>query len=300
MQELRMRRRGFTLVELLVVIGIIAVLIGILLPTLSKARESAKRANCLSNLRELANSYRVYGANFKDYCPIGFMDQKSFNYFVFWNNAGSKLPRYSSMGLLIEAGVLKNPKAFFCPSEEKERYSWQPNPPGAYSKNPWPPIPVATASGHTCLGYNCRPEVSWPANARSGAIGAWDPSDPLCYLPSNGKVLTLPRLAQLKNKAIVADLLIDVTYVLNRHKKGINVLYANGGAKWVSIDQFYHPNDPNDTWQQIREGGSPDPYAATAKVNAAYLDDGTWQPYTSPGSKHEPTGGVWYDLDRAP
>ncbi len=290
--------------ELLVVIGIIAVLIGILLPTLSKAREASKRTVCLSNLRELANSFRIYGATFKDYCPVGFMDQKAFSYFVFWNNAGSQLPRFSSMGLLWEANILKNPKAFFCPSEEKERYSWQPNPTGRYSKNPWPPIPVATSSGHTCLGYNCRPEVSWPANGHSGGAGlngsTWNAADKLCYLPSDGNYVTLPRQAQLKNKALVADLLIDVTYVQARHKKGINVLYANGQAKWVDIDQFYHPKDATNVWQQIREGGAIDPYAATAPVNAAYLDDGTWQPYTVPGKKHEPTGGVWYDLDRAP
>jgi prepilin-type N-terminal cleavage/methylation domain-containing protein len=62
-----MKRHAFTLVELLVVIGIITVLIGILMPVLSKAREQAQTTACMSNLKHVGAAMEMYSNDFKKF-----------------------------------------------------------------------------------------------------------------------------------------------------------------------------------------------------------------------------------------
>lgn len=68
------RRLAFTLVELLVVIGIIAILIAVLLPALSAARRHANTLKCLTNLRQLGLSYQMYAGAYKNAFPVAFQD----------------------------------------------------------------------------------------------------------------------------------------------------------------------------------------------------------------------------------
>lgn len=113
MAKKRDRAPAFTLVELLVVIGIIAVLIAILLPSLKKARESANRVACLSNLRQLGMAMLLYTQDNKGRYPSHADQPAQFEDWIYWQKGrkqqDSRVAKY--IGHF-------NPSVFRCPSDD--------------------------------------------------------------------------------------------------------------------------------------------------------------------------------------
>jgi prepilin-type N-terminal cleavage/methylation domain-containing protein/prepilin-type processing-associated H-X9-DG protein len=208
-------RCGFTLVELLVVVGIIATLVSLLLPALGRARESARRATCLSSLRQVHGGLVTFAAANRGQVPVGYRTaSKQFNSMVYSTTAGG---RWVLFGLLWRSRDLPDPKVLFCPSDQNPKFGY------ATADNPWPDR-NATPTQNVQAGYALRPDQEFPDD------------------PATAPAFVMPQLSALQQKAILADLTAARGRVVTRHQTGVNALFGDGSGRWVPLTAFDHPD----------------------------------------------------------
>ena len=233
-----MRRSGFTLIELLVVISIIAVLMGILLPSLSRAREQAKRTGCSAHLKQIGLGLALYAEAAEGKLPenndpghpyTAYRGDKDYA-----NHPTGRTPM--KLGWLYETKIIEGPQILYCPANMIDWLKYK-----SYSQPaPWGSLPqdYNTANGSNNwvrAGYSY-----YPQSRRKDAEG-------------------LPRVAQkyvdlASNRTCVTDAIWkfdSLSHVSGGRPIGLNGLFGDGHVNFsVTVEAF----DPALWGEQVRPG----------------------------------------------
>jgi prepilin-type N-terminal cleavage/methylation domain-containing protein/prepilin-type processing-associated H-X9-DG protein len=125
-------RRGFTLIELLVVIAIIGILAAMLFPVFARARESARKIQCLSNIKNIAIAVNMYLADYNAFPPPGYGDATVANFFDTFAQSNGRVDAGPNATCIEEANpyvrvpvildeYIKDRQVWLCPSAKYTR-----------------------------------------------------------------------------------------------------------------------------------------------------------------------------------
>lgn len=233
-KEMTKKRSLFTLIELLVVIAIIAILAAILLPALGKARDKAKSAGCISNLKQQGTALLLY---LDDYDCYPMFDDTKIKFL--YGNSFWKKQMAPYLGLNIDPAITARNKrdpilstgAFRCPSWHNDAL----------------PTPLTTdnLSFGGGYGYNWGHGIDSGASGIVGGIGyrtnytkenmVWNPSMTAAIADVSDTT---------KNSNGGNSTLYCTEYAANgnetgkRHNYGINILWVDGHASWMRRTEF--------------------------------------------------------------
>ncbi len=275
-------RRGFTLVELLVVIGIIALLISVLLPALNKARRAAQTVACASNMRQVGVFMMMYHGDFKT-LPFGYWEvNTASNRRVTWDDMMGKYLYNSKLkdGYLPSGGSdYKNywqSRAIYgqvpilsCPSDELPRVNasagddWIRNSysmvgTGQYAAtgqgagtgnklNSLTPNPIHTKLTQVKDAAGTLLLVEFAATVNVAGAGSW-------YMPANAKGMLdlLPYNGNTTSFNVTGSLHTDNVTLINDpsfadpvFKAKNNYLFCDGHVSFLAATETFDPTDVN-------------------------------------------------------
>ncbi|OHB53333.1 MAG: hypothetical protein A2Y12_19985 [Planctomycetes bacterium GWF2_42_9] len=225
-----MKRNGFTLVELLVVISIIAILLAVMMPALNKARESGRLTVCKSQLRQFRIYLQLYAQANDDKVPqyipgqYGYYDLAHYDLkrpLTTSNNGPAvKKNTWAGLGHLYNLKFLVDPKLFYCPGGNgKVLLTYE---------NSWlaaQPVDKATAIIRSSYIYR---NLYDDASVKNALIGN------KIYYPlknANGRLSRIPPsiAIQMDNPiCTTVDGTWTRTELIRTHREGYNILHADG------------------------------------------------------------------------
>ncbi|MGB7157179.1 MAG: prepilin-type N-terminal cleavage/methylation domain-containing protein [Tepidisphaeraceae bacterium] len=245
-------RAGFTLTELLVVIGLIALLVALLMPALGQARAAARATGCLSNLRQMGTAWQMYLAENRGHLPY-WVRRMPFTPDTAWRGYWPGiLEAYKVRGeaLLCPAAFDPIPFRQGYPGAGNVNYAWS----GRHDSSGTPIRLNALIFRDGSFGYN---RFLTAGGAPSGGFGekgdavhitaVKDPSNVPVFLDSTYFEVEPLNGLEAFPAAPPPDLQGEMPashpehwrFLIARHKRGINGYMADGSARWVPLEDTY-------------------------------------------------------------
>jgi prepilin-type N-terminal cleavage/methylation domain-containing protein/prepilin-type processing-associated H-X9-DG protein len=227
------QKNGFTLVELLVVIGIISVLIAMLLPALNKAREAAKTVQCASNLHQIGMGMRMYANDNHNYLAPGIAAFAGFNYSSWQYQLGK--------AMLGSEDGWENP-VFECPSATDLDQNKRGTP--EYWNNNWDRYDYKMKG----RGYAFNSNVLMYASTTHMTItfhklnDAKEPSSLIIFLDGTRSYVQPATPFWWQTSPLITQ------GIAARHNDGTNLLMLDGHVEFHSGDKWTRPKDLPYRW----------------------------------------------------
>ncbi len=208
MSRCRKNERAFTLIELLVVIAIIGILAAILFPVFARARENARRASCLSNLKQMGLGFMMYAQDYDERLPTL---TNNINGSYLWPDRTISARSYWNLKVYP---YVKNIQIFNCPSVN---YTWAGGPDSAITYGANAPL-VYSAND---IGPNLA-SIVYPAQT---------------ILVGDSSRVSSHEIGNYSLTNIYNTTSSSSGFVSYRHLQGGAIAFADGHAKWYSIPQ---------------------------------------------------------------